>query len=151
MANNLFDIYQQYCLKLICNSLKKVVGQSQNLIMDEGLYRQHIINDTWNFLPLPLRQLGRDQLRWDEFFLALRLEVFVTLDGKLSLRLDAPQRLEILARRLFGTGSRTGLNKPPTSAPVPALRLSLAARIRPSSDAWTPCPSVPLMIRALGW
>ncbi len=132
MASNLFDTYQQYCLKLIYNSLQRMVGQSQNLIVDEALFRQHIINETWNYLPLPLRQLGRDQLRWDEFFLALRMEVFVTLEGKLALRPDALQRLEILARRLFGGGSGTGLGKPPAQAPARPTNLTPPALPRPT-------------------
>src|SRR5436309_3922860 len=150
---NILELYQQYCLKLIHSALQTHVGQPRSLITDEAKYRAKIIEPTWNFLPLPLRMIGRQKLRWDEFFLALRLEVFLGNDGKLRLREDTPARMESLARRLFGpvgaaVAARAAPRKPeavakvptsPPAAPSPKPPAAAKPATRP-----TPTPSAPI-------
>ncbi len=115
---NLYEIYSQYCSKLIMSALNSLQGQDPGIVRDEGLYRQKVIEPCWNYLPLPLRMFGRDKLRWDEYFLALRLDAFRAFDGKLAIRQDIVPRMQSLAQKLFGTGPTQVAAPPQVARPV---------------------------------
>jgi Ethanolamine utilization protein EutJ (predicted chaperonin) len=110
MTNDIRELYEQYCLKLIASSLAGTVGKPVNVLTDDELYRQHVSDAAWKFLPAPLRVVGRDKLRWEEFFQGLREEVFFVEAGKVALRRDSNQRLTAQLDALFPI---------PDAAPVP--------------------------------
>src|SRR5438105_2908901 len=112
MASKILDLYQHHCLKLIAAALQKVVGQSPLLVTDAERFRKQVIDPGWQTLPLPLRLQGRQKLRWDDFLLEGRKEVFRAADGKLALKPDAAARLQALAQKLFGAR--------PATTPAPA-------------------------------
>ncbi len=123
---SLLDIYRLYCLKLIFAGLQGVVGKPKTLIVDLGQYQTHLTEAIWNTLPLPIRLMGRQKLRWDEFFAQMRPEVFLAPDGRLALRADAAQRLLTLAQRMFSEPVSAAL-----ASAAPAV--PMAVPVAPSS------------------
>jgi molecular chaperone DnaK len=131
---NLLDVYRQYCLPHVLAGLQGVVGRPKTAVTEPAHFQQ-LIDGAWNLLPLPVRLMGRDRLRWEEFFHQLRLEVFLAPEGHIALRPDAPQRLLGIAQRLFG-GSSYGLAPQPVPAqPVSAQpqQVAMAVPVRPAA------------------
>jgi molecular chaperone DnaK len=150
MKNNVLDIYLSHANRLILQAAMGVAGHSKQLILDPNLYRQKIVEPLWNQLPVPLRLMGRDKLRWEDVMLAMRTELFVAQpDGKIAVRPDAATRLEALAQRIFG-GSAA---KPATAVPATAIPMQakpvtakpvMAVPVVPAAIPVQPMQVVPL-------
>jgi molecular chaperone DnaK len=102
MTENLRDLYCQHVGKWAEYVLAKAVGQPPAIVTDDKLFAQVVIEPGWKLLPQPLRLMGRDYLRWDEFLLAVRRQVFIGVDGKVKLRADAAARIQAQIDTLFG-------------------------------------------------
>jgi molecular chaperone DnaK len=121
MSGNQTGPYSNHCLTLIGDFLLKIEGQPAQFVSDETVYRQRVIDAAWRALPQPLRMIGRPRYRWDDFFLAVRKEVFLAPEGNLRLRPDTRKRLEALARMLFGPAEAKSPPAPPgPTRPEPA-------------------------------
>jgi molecular chaperone DnaK len=117
MKNRVLDVYLSHANRLILQTAQSIAGQPKQIILDMNLYRQKVVEPIWNGLPVPMRLLGRDQLRWEDIMLAMRTELFVAGgDGRIGIRPDAAARLDALTRRLLAaTGdSGTKLAAPPS-------------------------------------
>src|SRR6516225_9555525 len=106
MAMNHVEFYGKYGLKLINAFMQTVVGKPRKVVVDENQYHQHVIDPSWEALPQPMRMLGRSRLRWDEFLLALRTDIFLAVQDKLTLRKDATERMKATSLRLLGKTTR---------------------------------------------
>ena len=106
MAMNHVEFYGKYGLKLINAFMQTVVGKPRKVVVDENQYHQHVIDPSWEALPQPMRMLGRSRLRWDEFLLALRTDIFLAVQDKLALRKDAAERMKAIVAKLFGSTPR---------------------------------------------
>src|SRR5439155_1111378 len=111
----------------ILQAAQSLAGKSKQILLDLNLYRRQAVDPIWDQLPVPLRLLGRDKLRWDDYLLALRTELFVAQpDGRLALRPDAAARLDALAERLFGGGSAATARTPTTVRSGPSTPTVIA-------------------------
>jgi molecular chaperone DnaK len=110
MANNPAALLQQYGTKVVLSSLEKAQGQSAAVLSDEATYRRLVVDPAWELMPAPLRLIGRERLRWDEMFLALRQEVYDTRSGQVGLRSDASLRLMALISKLFNVPGQPNLD-----------------------------------------
>jgi molecular chaperone DnaK len=106
MAINPADFYERYGLRLLGTFLQSVVGKPRKVVVEEKLYRQQVIDASWEDLPQPMRMLGRSRLRWDEILLALRTDIFLAVQDKLTLRKDATERMKATSLRLLGKSTR---------------------------------------------
>src|SRR5467141_1491496 len=125
MARNLYSLYEQYCLKFLDKAMHGLVGLATNVVVDEKSFQQAFIDPTWKALSLPIRMIGRDKVRWDEFCLALRKEVFVNLKGLIGLR-DTGPRVTALMDKMFGAAAAKAPLPRKTAAQMPSSA-SLAA------------------------
>lgn len=100
MAYILLNYLQKQGLKVVEESLQEAVGKPAHLVTDDRSYRVQVIQRGWNRLPLPIRMLGHRD--WEDFYLALREEVFDLEDGKVRLRPDLCARVMGLAKRMYG-------------------------------------------------
>ncbi|MCI0379844.1 MAG: Hsp70 family protein [Gemmataceae bacterium] len=135
MAASLLNVYRQYFLQLLPPCLQKVAGLPKGVVLDEKQYRAQVIEPAWQFLPLPLRMIGRNKLRWDEFLLAARAEAFTaTSDGKVSVRTDLGARLDALVQKKFGQGAAPPAAPAKPSAPAAAPKAPpVAAPVKPAA------------------
>src|ERR1700675_1658963 len=118
-ALDIVNIYRQYLLALIVAGLQNLAGKPKSAVLDEKAYRREVVEPVWSSLPLPLRMMGRGPLRWDEFMIAARAEVFkAPADGKITIRPDAATRLDNLIQRLLakpGQAAPTAKQSSPSS------------------------------------
>jgi molecular chaperone DnaK len=156
-APNIVGIYQQYLLTLILAGAHHVAGKAKNAVLDEKAYRREVVEPIWSSVPLPLRMVGRGVLRWDEFMLAARADLFKAgADGKVALRPDAAPRLQSLIGRLFAEPGQAAANARPVTAskpsaaqalpPSPPVAIPVAKPVVPgrsASQAPTPVSSPP--------
>ncbi len=94
MSGKLQDIYRRQCVRAIEQGLAAAVGQPAGVVSDTEAFRRTVIEPGWRLLPAPLQQLGREQLRWDDFLLYLRKTVYFAAEGKAALKSDLPARIE---------------------------------------------------------
>jgi molecular chaperone DnaK len=119
MGMNQAEFYEKYGLKLIGAFMQTVAGKPRKMVVEENLYRQHVIDPSWETLPQPMRMLGRSRLRWDEVLLALRTDIFVAVQDKLGLRKDAPERMKAAVIKLFGSAPRKAAPAKPPEDDIP--------------------------------
>jgi molecular chaperone DnaK len=121
MAYILLDYFQKQGLKVVEASLKGVVGKAAPFVTDDAHYHQYVIQPGWNALPLPVRLMGRQYLRWDEFYRALRREVFDLSGGVVEVRRDLPDKVASVVQRFFGPAKDGGaIPQLPVAVPVAA-------------------------------
>ena len=63
MAMNHAEFYDKFGLKMIGAYLQTVAGKPKKIVVDENLYRQQVIDPSWENLPQPMRLMGRNRLR----------------------------------------------------------------------------------------
>ena len=93
VAGKLTEMFARRSQPIILAALREAVGQPPGFLVDEARFRETVIDPAWNQLPIPLRLMGRERLRWDEILLGLRPEVFDIASGKIRLRADAEARV----------------------------------------------------------
>jgi molecular chaperone DnaK len=102
-------------------------------------------------LPLPIRMMGRDKVRWDEFCLALRKEVFINQNGQVALR-EARPRVLGLMNKLFGPPTaakpplprKTAAQMPSSPPPGPAGKTTVPPIPPPGPAGKTTVPPIPV-------
>lgn len=84
----------------VCDSIlsyaAKAAKSGGSYISDDEKYRAYVVDPAWDLLPLPIRMIGRQRLRWDSLFNAARASLFLIEDDAVSLHPDARCRLEKL-------------------------------------------------------
>src|SRR5260370_5109001 len=134
------DLYAQYLNRLILHGLQSLAGMPRSTATDENAFRQAAIDPVWASLPQPFRMVGREKLRWDEYLIAARGEVFqLGADGKLAVRSDAASRLQALAARLLGQPG----GAPPTPPAPAAGAVPLAMPVTQPAAPTAPSPPQP--------
>ncbi len=118
MDSELLQQYLRYYLPCLNKALQAAVGQPPEVVRDKDLFLRTVADPGWGFLPLPLRKAGREKVRWDEFLLAARKEVFLVMEGTVGLRGDAEARLRALAEAMFGEAPATVVPIIPVVEPV---------------------------------
>lgn len=104
---------------LIEKVLRSIVGQAAGLLLDDDRYRACVIDPAWEMMPSPVRLIGRNRLRWDEMFLAIRDEVFEVDGATVVLKADAAPRLLQITRRAWGGASPDSSATHPAPEPPP--------------------------------
>ena len=103
---DLVALYRQYLLPIIIPSLKSFSGSQRSIVEDASAFRGSVADPIWERMPLPVKMLNRNEIRYDEFLVAARSHAFqATPEGQLAARPDLGQRLEALAAVLFATPS----------------------------------------------
>lgn len=119
MASSPYEILQNQGVGLIEKILRGIVGQAAGLLLDDDRYRACVIDPAWEAMPAPVRLIGRNRLRWDEMFLAIRDEVFEVNGETVVLRHDATPRLISITRRVLAGEARSTPSPTETAAEPP--------------------------------
>ncbi|HEX3313588.1 MAG TPA: Hsp70 family protein [Gemmataceae bacterium] len=150
MKNRVLDVYLSHANRLILQTAQSIAGQPKQVLLDVNHYRQKVVEPIWNQLPVPMRLLGKDQLRWEDIMLAMRTELFVAGgDGRIGIRPDAGARLDALTRRLLAatgdSGTKLAGAKPAAAVPpaVPVVPM-MAVPVKPAGPMMAQ-PLVPMM------
>ncbi len=108
----------------ICDTVLSYAAQAAQsgaiYISDDEKYRAYVIDPAWDLLPLPIRMIGRERLRWDPIFQAARSSLFIVEDDTVSLHPDARRRLEQLITPHLPTAPAETAPAVITADPAPA-------------------------------
>lgn len=97
----LWAAHKDTIIDAILSYATKAAQSGAIYISDDEKYRAYVIDPAWDLLPLPIRMIGRERLRWDSMFQAARSSIFVAEDDTVSIHPDARRRLEqLIAPRL---------------------------------------------------
>lgn len=104
----------------ICEVVVTYAGQAATkgsaFIADDARYRVNVVDPAWEMLPMPVRLLGRERLKWDAIFYSARAKVFVIDGDSVSVHPEAKQRISQLFAEMFPTDPQ---EKVETDNPVP--------------------------------
>src|SRR5947209_2916228 len=135
MPNDLGELLQKRGLPVILNCLNGMVGKSVDVVVREEQFRKNLIDPAWAQLSVPMKLVGRERLRWEEFFAVVRKEAFELSKGKLVLRKDAADYFNGLIERLFpGEVPAAAPSEHPAEEEIAEARL-LAQEPPPSESA----------------
>jgi molecular chaperone DnaK len=93
-------------------------GKPVALVNRDTSYWQEVIQPAWLGLMLPIRMLGRQKLRWDEFLMKLRNEVYDLSGENVVVRPDMSTRVAEFAARFYAEGPPTAPAKGPVTSPA---------------------------------
>jgi|GEM_PF-1100003 len=124
MTANLNLLLEKHGPGFIEAAIKRLVGQPPDCVADDAQYRARVIAAAWQAAPMQFRLFDPAQLRWEEFMLALRGEVFDFSGGAIALKPGWQQAIARLRTRFSASDgpSEDGLRLPaagPDSAPLP--------------------------------
>jgi molecular chaperone DnaK len=88
MSVELHLLLEKYGADFLHAALKHMAGQPAEAVRDETRYKARVAAASWRAAPMQIRMLSPDQVRWDDFCLALRDRVFSTSTGVVVLRPD---------------------------------------------------------------
>src|SRR2546427_124941 len=71
------------------------------VLQDDGQFKIAVNDRLWQLLPLPLRVVGRERLRFDSVLLGARQHLFVVDGDVVRLRPDARERLQATLADVF--------------------------------------------------
>jgi molecular chaperone DnaK len=96
----------------VAGVLRDLRGRSADYLLDDSLYRQSVTEPAWSHMDDAFRRVGRKALNWDKFCLAVRDDVLDLDEGRVTVRTDSTERLEMLAKKwlypaLQGSGRPT--------------------------------------------
>ncbi|HUY32107.1 MAG TPA: Hsp70 family protein [Pirellulales bacterium] len=102
MTLKLPRLLDKYGVTFIADVLEPFQGQEAELVRDDQRYRLEVIDVVWAVAPLQIRVLDRRELRWDEWFFAMRDRLFDTSGATIVLRRDWKKALANAAGELLG-------------------------------------------------
>ena len=110
--------FQKLGQKPVESSLRRMSGKPVALVNRDTSYWQEVIQPAWLGLMLPIRMLGRQKLRWDEFLMKLRNEVYDLSGENVVVRPDMSTRVAEFAARFYAEGPPTAPAKGPVTSPA---------------------------------
>ncbi len=70
---------------IVGKGLSSAAGKGRDNVLDDDWFRGHVVNRTWELLPLPVRLAGKDTLRWEQVMFKLRDQVLTKDEGTMSV------------------------------------------------------------------
>ena len=117
-AAQLWAAHKDTVYDSILSYAAKAAQSGSTYISDDQKYRAYVIDPAWDLLPLPIRMIGRQRLRWDSIFQAARESLFLIDADTVSLHPDARGRLEKLLspQLLIGEADKAATDATPSPA-----------------------------------
>ncbi|TWU23469.1 hypothetical protein Pla52o_30050 [Novipirellula galeiformis] len=104
LASNTFDglwtTHGDKVCEMIHSHASQVATQGGAIISNDESYRLKVIDPAWEMLPMPVRLLGRERLKWDALFISARGQIFVIDGESVLVHPDAKQRIDKLLSKV---------------------------------------------------
>ena len=112
-AGALWSRYGDSMCEMVVTYANQAAAKGSTFIADDAKYQANVIDPTWEMLPMPVRMIGRERLKWDALFYAARSTVFVIDGDSVSVHPDAKQRVSRMLSEMLPADqagvSKTGL------------------------------------------
>jgi hypothetical protein len=89
-------------LKTQLQALKKIGTET---LQDEQKYKACVVDPLWEALPLPVRLLGRDRLRWDTICNALKTTIFIVDKNEVRINTKGLSEIPSIVKKILGQSS----------------------------------------------
>ena len=86
----------------VVNYASQAASKGSSFIADDAKYKANVVDPAWEMLPMPVRLLGRERLRWDSLFDSARAKVFVVDGENVTVHPEARQRINHLFAGMLG-------------------------------------------------
>jgi len=87
--------------EVVVNYASQAASKGSSFIADDAKYKANVVDPAWEMLPMPIRLLGRERLRWDSIFDSARAKVFVIDGESATVHPEAKQRINQLFSGMF--------------------------------------------------
>jgi hypothetical protein len=87
----------------VVSYVSQAANKGSAFIADDNKYKANVVDPAWETLPMPVRMLGRERLKWDDIFTTARAKVFVVDGENVSVHPEAKQRIIQLFAGMFPT------------------------------------------------
>ena len=83
--DKLWPTYGMFVAAIVGKAFSSAAGKGRNNVLDDDWFRGHVINRTWELLPLPVRLAGKDTLRWEQVMFKLRDQVLTKDEDSMAI------------------------------------------------------------------
>lgn len=98
---------------MVVTYANQAAAKGSAFIADDAKYRANVIDPSWETLPMPVRLIGRERIKWDSLFYAARSTVFVIEGDSVSVHPDAKDRVSRMLSEMLpadqSLAGKTGL------------------------------------------
>ncbi len=101
-GSSVWNEYGEIISTALLRVAEDAVAQGRNTIIDDREYKSKVVDPLWAALPLPIRLIGRERLRWDNLVFDLRSKIFVVDAESVSLHPAALERINQIAAPHLG-------------------------------------------------
>lgn len=100
-AGALWSRYGDKISEAVVAYATQAAAKGSSYIADDAKYRANVIDPAWEMLPMPVRLLGRERMKWDAMFYSARAQVFVIDGDAVSVHPEAKQRINDLCGKML--------------------------------------------------
>jgi hypothetical protein len=101
--------------EVVVNYASQAASKGSSFIADDTKYKANVVDPAWEMLPMPVRLLGRERLRWDSIFDSARAKVFVVDGDSVAVHPEAKQRINQLFSGMLPSDSNLAVEAEATS------------------------------------
>lgn len=101
--------------EVVVNYASQAASKGSSFIADDIKYKTNVVDPAWEMLPMPVRLLGRERLRWDSIFDSARARVFVVDGESVTVHPEARQRINQLFSGMLPSEANLFVDTDPTS------------------------------------
>jgi len=100
-ANALWSRYGDKISEVVITYATQAAAKGSPYIADDAKYQANVIDPAWEMLPMPVRLIGRERMKWDAMFYSARSQVFVIDGDAVSVHPEAKQRINDLCAKML--------------------------------------------------
>ena len=83
--DKLWPTYGVFVAVIVRKALSSAAEKGRDNVRDDEWFRGHVVNRTWELLPLPVRLAGKGTLRWEQVMFKLRDQVLTGDEGAMAV------------------------------------------------------------------
>ena len=87
---------------IVRKALSSAAGKGRNNVLDDKWFRRHVVNRTWELLPLPVRLAGKETMRWEQVMFKLRDQVLTDDEGAMAVSKQDKSLVRSAIERMLG-------------------------------------------------
>jgi len=100
-AGALWSRYGDKISEVVITYATQAAAKGSPYIADDAKYQASVIDPAWEMLPMPVRLIGRERMKWDAIFYSARSQVFVIDGDAVSVHPEAKQRINDLCAKML--------------------------------------------------
>ncbi len=100
--DKLWPTYGVFVAVIVRKALSSAAEKGRDNVRDDEWFRGHVVNRTWELLPLPVRLAGKGTLRWEQVMFKLRDQVLTDDGGAMAVSKQDKSLIRSAIERMLG-------------------------------------------------